>query len=313
MNFKLAGIFMLALALCGFATSCKKKTPDKAPKASASSKRQVFQVKGVVHQIFPQRKQVKIEHEEIPGYMQAMTMDFDVKNADELKGLQPGDQIAFRMVVTEDDGWIESIAKTGVTQPVAANGPLPFRRVREVEPLKEGDLMPDYRFTNELGRVLNLSDYRGQAIGLTFLFTRCPFPTFCPRMAGNLRDASKLLTATATAPTNWHFFAVTIDPEFDTPAVLKQYGQNYDYDPAHWNFLTAEPIDITAIAEQFGLLYWKPDPKQPAGISHNLRTVVIDAAGRIQKIIPENKWEPQELVDEILKAASAKPSVTAKN
>ncbi len=307
----MACVLMLAMALVGLATSCKKRPPEKAPKAEA--KRQVYQVKGVVRQVFPERNQVKIDHQEIPGYMKAMTMDFDVKNPNELNGLAPGDQISFQMVVTDTDGWIEAVKKTGEAMPLTMNPPQPFRRVREVEPLKEGDLMPEYHFTNELGRAVNLNDYRGQAIGLTFLFTRCPFPTFCPRMAGNLRDAAKILNATTSAPTNWHLFAITIDPEFDTSAVLKQYGQNYGYDPAHWNFLTGDPIDITAIAEQFGLLYWKPDPKQPANISHNLRTVVIDAAGRVQKIIPENKWQPEDLTQELIKAAQAKPSVTASN
>ena len=284
-----------------------------------SEKRTTYQVKGVIKEITPDRKQAQIEHEKIPGYMEAMTMMFDVKDPKELKGLQANDQVTFRMVVTEKDGWIEQVKKIGTVKPPAmaaaagedAPAPPPFRVVREVEPLKVGDLMPEYKFTNEVGKAMSLSEFRGKALAITFLFTRCPYPTFCPRMASNLKKACKLLSEKSDAPKNWHLLAITIDPGFDTPAVLKEYGTRYEYDPAKWNFLTGAEIDITAIAEQFGLMYWRPDPKQLAGISHNLRTVVIDANGRVQKILPENKWEPPELAEELIKAARVPPATAA--
>jgi len=284
-----------------------------------SEKRTTYQVKGVIKEITPDRKQAQIEHEKIPGYMEAMTMMFDVRDPEELKGLQPNDQVTFRMVVTEKDGWIEQVKKIGTVKPPAmaaaagedAPAPPPFRVVREVEPLKVGDLMPEYKFTNEVGKAMSLSEFRGKALAITFLFTRCPYPTFCPRMASNLKKACKLLSEKSDAPKNWHLLAITIDPGFDTPAVLKEYGTRYEYDPAKWNFLTGAEIDITAIAEQFGLMYWRPDPKQLAGISHNLRTVVIDANGRVQKILPENKWEPPELAEELIKAARVPPATAA--
>ncbi|HKQ40294.1 MAG TPA: SCO family protein [Verrucomicrobiae bacterium] len=275
----------------------------------SSEKRTTYQVKGVIREITPDRKQAKIEHENIPGYMEAMTMMFDVKDSKELDGLQPNDQVTFRMTVTENDGWIDQVKKIGTVP--ETNTPPPFRVVREVEPLKVGDLLPEYKFTNELGKAVGLSEFKGKAIAITFLFTRCPYPTFCPRMASNLKEASKLLSEKSDAPKNWHMLAITIDPDFDTPAVLQEYGKRYEYDPAKWNFLTGENIDITAIAEQFGLLYWRPDPKQVAGISHNLRTAVIDANGRVQKILPENKWEPPELVEELIKAARVPPATAA--
>jgi protein SCO1 len=287
---RLASIVLLVIA----AISC------------SSEKRTTYQVKGVIQEITPDRKQARIEHENIPGYMEAMTMMFDVKDPKELEGLQPNDQVAFRMVVTENDGWIDQVKKIGTVIPT--NTPPPFRVVREVEPLKVGDLLPEYKFTNELGKAVALSDFKGKAVAITFLFTRCPFPTFCPRMATNLKEAYKLLKEKSDAPKNWHLLAITIDPEFDTPAVLKTYAERYEYDPAKWSFLTGPHIDITAITEQFGLLYWRPDPNQPLNISHNLRTAVIDANGRVKKILPENKWEAPELVQELIKAARAAPA-----
>src|ERR1051325_10534314 len=108
-----------------------------------------FQVKGVVREVLPDGKRVKIEHEAIPNYMAAMTMTFDVKEPRDIADLKPGDKVSFRMVVTEKDGWIEQIEKTGATPPSVAATPETFRPVREVEPLNEGDVMPDYHFTNE--------------------------------------------------------------------------------------------------------------------------------------------------------------------
>src|SRR5687767_9541648 len=206
-NMRLVIVFVLALV----AISC------------TSEHRKTFQVKGVVKEITPDRMQARIEHEKIPNYMEAMTMMFDVKNSNELAGLAPNDQIAFRMIVTENDGWIDQVKKIGVVA-APTNAPLPFRQVREVEPLKVGDLVPEYRFTNELGKAVSLSDFKGKAVALTFIFTRCPFPTFCPRMATNFKETYKLLKEKSGAPANWHLLALTIDPEFDTPAVLKDYA-----------------------------------------------------------------------------------------
>ncbi len=267
----------------------------------------VFQVKGVVREVLPKDKQVKIEHEKIPNYMEAMTMTFDVRDAKELAGLQAGDEVSFRMVVKNKDGWIDQIKKTGAETPVAAPGPEGFRRVREVEPLNEGDRMPDYHLTNELGQAVSLSDFKGQALAFTFVFTRCPFPTFCPRMSDNFQQVQKNLQTLPNGPTNWHLLTISFDPAFDTPAVLKSYATRFEADPKHWTFATGELIDITAITEQFGLMFWRPNPQQAAGISHNLRTVVIDAQGRVQKIFPENTWKVDELVAEIVKGAAKSP------
>ena len=281
------------LTLLGFSVvSCKQE--------------QVFQVKGVVKEVLPASKQVKIDHEKIPNYMAAMTMTFDVKDPNELAGILPGDTVSFRMVVKEKDGWIDQIKKNGSTTPILTAAPEDFRRVREVDPLKVGDMMPDYHFTNELGQAVSLSDFKGQALAFTFIFTRCPFPTFCPRMSDNFAAAQKKLKAMPNLSTNWHLLTISFDPGFDTPAVLKSYAKRFQADPQHWSFATGELIDITAITEQFGLLFWKPNPQEPAGISHNLRTVVIDAEGRIQKVFTENVWKVDELVAEIAKAAGAK-------
>jgi len=296
-------ILILLLVL----TSCGRKsfeavplTPPTTPTASNVST-QFFQVKGVVESVKADEKTVRIRHEEIPGYMEAMTMPFAVKDTDELAGVQAGDAVTFRMIVTEKDGWIDQIKKLNVSAPA---NPLPanagIRIVRDVEPLGIGDVLPDYHFTNQLGQAVSLSQFRGQALAFTFIFTRCPFPTFCPLMSNHFEAAQGTLLQTPNAPTNWHLLTISFDPDYDTPERLKSYAAAHDANPARWDFLTGTLVDITALGEQVGLQFWR----DPGGsINHNLRTVVVDARGRVQKIFAENKWTVEELTQEIIKAA----------
>jgi protein SCO1/2 len=261
-----------------------------------------YSVRGVVMEVYPDGKSAKIKHEAIPNYMPAMTMDFEVKNTNELRGLIKGDQISFQMVVTEKDGWIQNVQRLNGAPKTPSRESL--RVVREVQPLKPGDVMPEYHFTNEFGKVINLSDYKGKAYAITFIFTSCPFPLFCPKMSDNFYQVQQLLLTNKTAPTNWHLFTLTFDPEKDTPQVLKEYAQRFKYDPEHWSYLTGELIDITAITEQFGQQFWR-DP-DAGGINHNLRTAVVDATGKVRTIFPGNTFTPQEVANELIEGAKAK-------
>lgn len=310
---KFRWLWLLAAGAMAFTVSCKTErsadTLSVPAVANSQTSTQTFQVKGLVVELDPDGRTVKIKHEEIPGYMDAMTMPFEARPASELNGLAAGDTVAFRMSVTETDGWINQIQKLA-SAPAAApvTNTLPttgrFRVVRDVEPLNEGDLMPDYHFTNQLGQAVSLSQFRGQALAITFIFTRCPFPLFCPLMSRNFEEVQKKLQAQPNAPTNWHLLTISFDPDYDTPPRLKGYARQYNADPAHWSFLTGALIDITAIAEQCGLLFWRES--ESVNISHNLRTVVLDPQGRVQKILADNKWTSEQLAQEILKAAQAK-------
>ncbi|MBU6401361.1 MAG: SCO family protein, partial [Verrucomicrobia bacterium] len=135
---------------------------------------------------------------------------------------------------------------------------------------------------------------------LTFFYTRCPFPNFCPRMSKNFEETYEQLTKLPGGPRNWHLLSISFDPDNDTPAVLRIYASKYQFDPKHWDFVTGKMIDIDAITEQFGMMF----ARQGANFDHNLRTVVIDARGRIQRIIIGNTWTSEELVAELVKAAA---------
>ncbi len=294
---------LAALALFALA-SCKQQSPTAAaPPSAASTNQQFFQVKGVVKELQPGGKTVVIKHEAVTNYMPAMTMPFEVRNTNELRGLQAGDAVGFRLIVTDKDAWIDHLTKLNPSRPVEQPSRSPVRVVRDVDPLNVGDPLPDYHFTNELGEAVSTRQFKGQALAFTFFFTRCPFPTFCPLMASNFEETQKKLLALPNGPANWHLLSISFDPQFDSPAVLKAYAGRYDYNPAHWSFVSGDEIEITAIGDQVGQFFGHDET---GAVQHNLRTVVVDALGRVQKILPNNKWTSDELVAEMVKAAAAK-------
>jgi Cu/Ag efflux protein CusF len=165
------------VCLAAILTACH---PKAAPPAASM---QVFAVKGVIKELEPDGKTAIIRHEAITGYMQAMTMPFEVRDTNLLRGLKAGDAISFKLAVTPSEGWIQSLTKLGSAAPQLAPqaAPQPALHVsRALEPLGVGDKLPDYHFTDELGQPVSLSQFKGQVLAFTFFFTSCPFPEFCP-------------------------------------------------------------------------------------------------------------------------------------
>jgi protein SCO1/2 len=260
---------------------------------------QVFTVKGVVKEIEPDGKTAVIRHEAIPGYMQAMTMPFEVRDTNLLRNLKPGDAVSFKLAVTPTEGWIQALAKLDSPVPSPAPQPRPVLSVsRALEPLDEGDRLPDYHFTNELGEAVSLAQFKGQVLALTFFFTSCPFPEFCPRTTSNFAKAARELEKMTNAPSRWHLLSISFDPAHDTPRRLAAYARATDYDKTRWNFLTGDEDQIAGLAEQLGENYWH----EGDSIGHNLRTVVVDPGGHIRNIIGGSKWTVDELVDDIARA-----------
>jgi protein SCO1/2 len=281
------------LGLAALVTACNQKTSQPSPPA------QVFAVQGVIKELEPDGKTAIIRHEAIPGYMEAMTMPFEARDTNVLRGLKAGDAISFQLAVTPTRGWIQAVTKLNPAAPAPQPAPPPAMIVsRALEPLDEGDRLPDYHFTNELGEAVSLSQFKGQVLAFTFFFTSCPFPEYCPRMTGNFGQAERELEHTTNAPARWHLFSISFDPARDTPARLAQYALAADYDKSHWSFLTGDQDQIGGLAEQMGENYWHED----ASIGHNLRTVVVDPAGRIRNIIPGNKWTVEDFVRDIVQA-----------
>jgi len=265
-----------------------------------------YETRGVVKELKDDGKAAVIQHEKIPGYMEAMTMSFDVRDTNELSRVHVGDTVSFRMLVTEKDGWIDRVRVLSNAPPESiaqadTNAAPIMNIVPNVPPLDVGDLVPDYTYTNELGRVIRLSEFRGKALAITFIFTRCPFPTFCPRMTDHFKTVQKALQADVTAPKNWHLLSLSFDPAFDTPATLRAYGKARGNDPERWNFATGDMTQVASLAQHFGLYFSRTS--LPSAQNHNLRTAVIDPSGRVHKVHIGNDWTPEELTADIVEAA----------
>jgi protein SCO1/2 len=282
-------IFGIAALVTGTVTSCRETH------AADPGRLSTFESRGIFKGFDPRNHQATISHDEIPGYMPAMTMNFEVRDSADLPGLQPGDRINFRLSVTNDNAWIERVRK------LSAGPELPVTRPPSVNSheLNIGDSMPDLELTDQSSKQIHLRDFQGQVLALTFIYTRCPLPTYCPLMNRNFQSAQAILTR-LSAGVNAHFLSITLDPEHDTPSVLAAYAGNYQADPAAWTFATAGLEGIRKVGDSIGLEFDATN----GFITHNLRTVVIDANGRIRRIFSGNSWTPQELVAAVRSAES---------
>jgi protein SCO1/2 len=260
-----------------------------------------FTARGVVKQLKADDGTILLSHEAISNYMDAMTMPFKVKEPKELTDLRPGDQVSFRLSVTDTESWIDQVAKITASTPRSAPlDPLEERVEERMLPIATHHPLLDYKFTNELGQQVSLSDFRGQALAITFFFTRCPIPDYCPRLSKNFQVASTKLGLITAGPTNWHFLSVSFDTQFDSPRVLKAYGEMYHYDPAHWSFLAGSAESVGELARLSDVKF----EREAGSFSHNFRTLIIDAAGHLQMVFPTGGDLSSAIVDEMLKAAN---------
>ncbi len=289
-------IIIMLTALCLAASSCREQQArDMAPSRAASIR--VFSVKGVVVEPKADGKTMLIKHEAIPNYMAAMTMPFKVRDTNELNKVQPGDEITFRLTVTDQESWIQEVTKTGRTVL------LPARPGEELPPTNTMSLyitnIPDFNLTNEYGQRISQHQFKGQAVAFTFFFTRCPVPDYCPRLSRNFSEASARLQAMTNGPRNYHFLSISFEP-LDQPAVLKAYAHRYYYDSNHWSLLTGDAGHIQELTRGFGLNV----TNDGAFYAHDFRTVIFDATGRLQTVWPFVGDATEMLVAEMLKAAA---------
>lgn len=241
-----------------------------------------------------EKGRVTLDHKEVPGYMPAMVMPFRVKAAWALEALDAGQTVQADLVVVGDQSWLDNISISS-----ASGAPsLPSKVEGAVEPIV-GTPATDFRLVNQRNEPVSMATYAGTVVVVTFIYTRCPLPDFCPRMSTNFSSAREALAREPKVASRTSFLSVSIDPEFDTPEVLSRYAERYASDgpagPPRWDFLTGTAEQIRSLAGSYGLGY-ETDQGQ---IVHNLRTVVISPDGRISQVFRENDWTPDTLVDAI--------------
>lgn len=287
--FLLLSVLAIGLTISG----CR----EKAPGASAEAKR--FEIKGKVVSADKENHKVTIEHGDIPGYMDAMTMPFTLLDDWVYPELKPGAQIQATLVVDTGRTWLENPVVTTIADPSLAR-----TEDSGVEPTL-GAPAPAFPLTNQDGKKINLDQYRGKAVLLTFIYTRCPLPDYCPLMSQNFAAVRRELEKNPALKEKIHLLSVTVDPAYDKPNVLREYGARFvgsnDRDGfKQWEFATGSPEEIKNIAQFFGLNYW-PDKDQ---IIHGLRTAIVSPEGKVARVYRGNEWKPGEVVQELGKIAT---------
>jgi protein SCO1/2 len=254
-----------------------------------------YELNGQILALAPERREVTIRHDDIVNFMPAMTMTFTVGDASLLDGKQPGDLVIATLVVGEVGAHLSTVTTTGHQEleeaPPAERTPV----------LREGDPVSDASFIDQDGEPLTLVALRGHRLALTFIYTRCPLPEFCPLMNRHFAAVQTAIRSREDLQ-DVRLLSVTLDPEYDQPPVLKAQADAFGADPAIWSFLTTGTIEaLHPFGTQFGL-YSEVDAADPAQTVHNLRTVVIGADGRLATIHTGNDWTATGLLADLTAA-----------
>jgi protein SCO1 len=281
--------FTLLIFSALLATSCHRSKPQ-------ATKRYHFT--GRIISIDNQEQSASIDGDLIQGFMQPMVMSYKIKPASMLRQLSPGDSISADIVVVDHDPrenadsdyWLENVKVTGHAPHPPANGPKAFHMPAP------GEEVPDFAFTDQDGKHISLHQFRGNTLMVTFVYTRCPFPDFCPRMSSNFGEIYKQLGSNASLAET-QLLSVSFDPEHDTPKVLRNYGFSvaHTHDAAlfrRWEFAAPKAADLPKIADFFALTV-KPEGGM---ITHSLSTAVIGPDGKIVKWYHGGDWQVSDLI-----------------
>jgi len=302
--FGLCGLTLTLLAVFSMMALGRRNQPI----AQRNCALQIFEVVGQVRSLDLLNKTVRISHQEIPDYMPAMTMPFAVKDAKLLRGVSVDDSVKFQLTVSKDDSWISRLEKAtpGATKEPVRTAPASSLQDRETERAQIGEKILDFGLVDQDGRNFHLSDFRGKAVVLTFIYTRCPIPNYCPLMSKNFAALQQRLSKEFTD--KYQLLSISMDPEFDRPEILKDYAGRYGANGKDWWFATGNAEQISFVAGLMGLYY----AKENGLISHDLRTALISPDGRLVHLWKSNVWTPYEvdrLVRETLTGADQQGKV----
>ena len=236
--------------------------------------------------------------------MGAMTMPYQLKDPNIISELHAGDTITADLLVSKtseqtvllDDIDVIAQARPDYKPKVIYHVPAP------------GDLVPDFTLRNQDGREIHLRQFRGKALLITFIYTRCPLPNYCPLLSRNFAAIQKTLEQNAQVYGKTQLLSVSFDTKNDTPAKLKAYGAEYlggDRETAfaHWQFaVPTEPV-LKEMAEFFDLGI---APGAQNSITHTLSTTLIGPDGKVVQFYPGNEWTPQQVAAEIARVETKK-------
>ncbi len=260
--------------------------------ASCKNSPTTYTLTGRVISKQPATQQLIVDNDDIPGFMSAMTMPYAVKDPDGFQKVQPADVIRAEVIVDQPGKfWLEHLTVIGkATNRPAADGLTP-------QVLMIGDKVPDVPLLNQDGKTLHFGQFKGKAVLLTLIYTRCPFPDYCPLLSTKFAAIQKELAKNPADYEKTHLMSITLDPKFDLPPVMRAYGLPYvDHDPKgfqHWDFVSTTPADLQKLTGSFGLSYTEENSQ----INHSLNTILLAADGTVADMWPGNEWQTSEVLE----------------
>jgi protein SCO1/2 len=259
-----------------------------------SSSSQRYPLTGKIISVDQTKQQLVVSHAEIQGYMPAMVMPFKLKDSSLVRTFAKGDVITATLVI---DGHESFLADVRVVRKERSSDP----RDAEINALPhEGDAVPDFTLINQSGKKISIKQFRGKALLITFVYTRCPLPDYCPLMSSNFAQIDQELQKEPALYAKTHFLSVSFDSKYDTPAVLRSYGAAYterytDEKFEHWEFASGSAEETKAITKFFGLQYEAKSDQ----IVHSLVTAIISPDGKVAKIYLSNDWKPADVLNDL--------------
>jgi protein SCO1 len=253
-----------------------------------------YKVRGVVVSTDAAKGQVTLDSEAIPGFMDAMIMPYTLKQPSILTELHPGDTITATLLASKDADLLDEID-------VIAQANADYKPPVSYRPLNPGDTVPDFKLLNEDDRLIQLAQFRGKVLLMTFVYTRCPLADYCPRMSRNFARLDKMLAAEPDLYAKTHLLSVSFDPKYDTPSVLRSYGGAYtgNYTKEtfqHWDFAAPPGPELDKVLKFFLV---GVTPEKDKTLTHSLSTIVITPDGKIYKWYPTNDWTPEQLLADV--------------
>ncbi len=278
--------------------------PNAETQSSTNSSYKVYKLRGKVVRTDSAKGEVTVDHEAIPGFMEAMTMPYKLKDASIASELHPGDVITADVLVSQDpnaDVILDHIVVVAQSKP-------DYRPTVQYHVPAAGDGVPDFKLRNQDGRAIRLGQFKGQALLVTFIYTRCPLPNFCPRVTRNFAEIEKQLAATPAVLAKTHLICVSFDPENDTPERLRAYGATYIGSDAktafaHWDFAVPDKAVLGEMAKYFDVGLTN---ETDGTITHTLSTTLIGPDGKVVKFYPGNEWTVEQVLGDVRQAVGGK-------
>jgi protein SCO1/2 len=271
---------------CQSGNSAGDEQPNAIPNTAAT-----YQLRGIVVSSDAAKGVVTVDSEAIPGLMGAMIMPYKLAQPGVANELHPGDHISARLRVSDSGSVIDQIDVTAQAKP-------DYKPSKSYNVPAPGQTVPDFKFLNQSGKAIDVDQFRGKVLLVTFIYTRCPLPDYCIRISRNFATIQKQLAADPQLSNKTHLLSLSFDPAYDTPKVLHSYGSTYAGSAAfsHWDFASPPPAELDAVEQFFDV---GVSPGSNNTLTHSLSTAVIAPDGKIFRWYPSNDWTPSTVIDDV--------------